>query len=55
MGARERCSDMMKSKGLRTVSAPGFEARVSVWYTDQPDMFAKFKAKGSRSPRACRS
>ena len=39
--------DMMKSKGLRTVSAPGFEAPgVSVWYTDQPDMFAKFKAKG---------
>jgi aspartate aminotransferase-like enzyme len=38
---------MMKSKGLRTVSAPGFEAPgVSVWYTDQPDMFNKFKAKG---------
>jgi alanine-glyoxylate transaminase/serine-glyoxylate transaminase/serine-pyruvate transaminase len=41
------CRDMMKSKGLRTVSAPGFEAPgVSVWYTDQPDMFNKFKAKG---------
>jgi len=41
------CRDMMKRKGLRTVSAPGFEAPgVSVWYTDQPDMFNKFKAKG---------
>ena len=41
------CRTMMKSKGLRTVSAPGFEAPgVSVWYTDQPDMFAKFKSKG---------
>lgn len=41
------CRAMMKAKGLRTVSAPGYEAPgVSVWYTDQPDMFNKFKAKG---------
>jgi len=43
----DECRAMMKSKGLRTVSAPGFEAPgVSVWYTDKPDMFARFKAKG---------
>lgn len=41
------CRDMMKSKGLKTVSAPGYEAPgVSVWYTDQPDMFNKFKSHG---------
>jgi len=41
------CRDMMKSKGLRTVSAPGYEAPgVNVWYTQSPDMFQKFKAEG---------
>ena len=41
------CRDMMKSKGLRTVSAPGYEAPgVSVWYTSEPDMFNKFKSHG---------
>ena len=41
------CRTMMKSKGLRTVSAPGYEAPgVSVWYTGEPDMFNKFKSHG---------
>lgn len=41
------CRDMMKSKGLRTVSAPGYEAPgVNVWYTSSPDMFQQFKAEG---------
>jgi len=41
------CRGMMKSKGLRTVSAPGYEAPgVNVWYTQSPDMFQKFKAEG---------
>lgn len=41
------CRDMMKSKGLKTVSAPGYEAPgVSVWYTEEPDMFNKFKSHG---------
>ena len=43
----DECRDMMKAKGLRTVSAPGFEAPgVSVWYTQEPDMFNKFKNRG---------
>ena len=43
----DECRDMMKAKGLRTVSAPGYEAPgVSVWYTNEPDMFNKFKNRG---------
>ena len=43
----DECRDMMKAKGLRTVSAPGYEAPgVSVWYTQEPDMFNKFKNRG---------
>ena len=43
----DECRDMMKSKGLKTVSADGYEAPgVSVWYTPEPDMFNKFKKEG---------
>jgi aspartate aminotransferase-like enzyme len=35
------CRDMMKSKGLRTVSAPGYEAPgVNVWYTQVSFFFS---------------
>lgn len=38
---------MMASKGLKSVAAKGYEAPgVVVSYTDDPAMFAKFKAKG---------
>ena len=38
---------MMAGKGLKSVAAKGYEAPgVVVSYTDDPTMFAKFKAKG---------